>query len=156
MAKKNSTQPPMYQRVDVPKVSKDKDGNAILMCPFCTPAHPLNLDNSSSCGTGIQIRAVQTTYKAKFDKRLICIRCGEGGGEMVMHQNGFIHTHKCKEGVFVLDKPPEYSSVAKLIFKYTPEWFRKWAGAIQVEEIYPDGKKTGVVLGYAFLRGKNA
>lgn len=154
MTKRKDFQYPMRQRIDSPKITKDREGNAILMCPFCNPSHALNLESGSSCGSEIQVRVVQTVYKAKYSSKLICVKCGLGGGEMVKFQNGFVHTHKCKPGVMTLETPPTYTRLAEFIYKFTPEWFRKKVGAIEVQEIFPDGTKTGVILGYAFFRSK--
>jgi len=154
---KNNKQFPTRQRIDQPLLEKDKNGNVTLMCPFCKPSHPIGSENNSSCGTMVQVRAIQTVFKAKFDKRLICVKCGQGGGEVVTFQNGFVHTHNCNPDAVTLEKLPEFSKLAKFIYergdttKKVMEFI--FGEVVIVEEVDLSGKKTGVILGHFFKRG---
>lgn len=157
MSKRNASRPPVTERIEAPKITRDKDGNAILYCPFCEPTHPLRPENNSSCGTILQVRAVRTIYRAKYDKRFVCVKCGKGGDEMVRFQNGFVHTHDCAPGVVTLEQPPEFSKLAERVYNSR---FRKvmeamFGEVVPVLEVTPEGEKTGVTLGYFFTRGRH-
>jgi hypothetical protein len=160
MSKKSSYKIPMTERIGQPIITRDKQGNAILNCPFCEPTHPLRPENNAQCGTMLQVRAVQITYKAKYDKRFVCVKCGKGGGEMVKFQNGFVHTHNCSPGVVTLENPPAFSKLAERIHAMPPMMKKSleaiFGETIPVLEVMPDGTKTGVTLGYFFKRGRNA
>lgn len=117
--KKHSNVPrnPMTTRERVPIISKDDKGNALLLCPFCTPPHPINPESPAICGTILQVRALQTIYKAKkYDPKTVCVKCQKGGGEMVLFQGALIHTHDCMPGVVALSSPPKYSNFAKYVY----------------------------------------
>lgn len=149
---------PVRERVGTPHITRDKDGAAILNCPFCVPTHPLRPDVGSACGTMLQVRAVQRVYRAKYEKHMTCVKCGKGDGEMVLFQNGFIHTHDCAPGVVALADPPKYSELAKRV--HGTRWQklieRIYGEIMPVHEVNPDGTKTGVTIGYFFKkRGKN-
>ena len=157
--KKTSVQSPYSKRVAIPKMVKDEKGNAILLCPFCTPSHPLNPAMPSLCGTTLILTAEQTTIRAKYQKNLVCVKCGKGGGEMVMFQNSYIHTHDCKPGVMTMTNPPKYSNFAALTYKLQNKFLKsnieRFTGrAMPVEEIDTKGNKTGVILGYFFWKPK--
>jgi len=156
MSKKNNFKRPISERIDVPKIERDKQGNAILLCPFCKPTHPLRAENDASCGTVLQVRAVQLVYKAKFDKTLVCVKCMQGGGEMVRFQNGYVHTHDCAPGVVTLEKPPDFSKFAERVYGMPPrvkKIFENIFGtAVPVLEVMPGGEKTGITLGYFFKK----
>jgi len=160
MSKKNNRGVPYREQVAVPKVQKDENGNVLLMCPFCKPSHPIRAENDSNCGTILQIRATQIVYKAKYDERLICVKCGEGKGEMVKFQNGFVHTPDCRPDIVALESPPEYSKFAEHVYHMKPFWKKFYEGiygnVAPVKEVEPNGKPTGVILGYFFQpRGKH-
>lgn len=158
--KKNSTQPRRTERTAIPIMQKDKDGNAILICPFCSIPHPLLPGVPAMCGTILSLTATQVVYRAKYEKHMICVKCGKGGDHMVLFQNGFIHTHDCAPGVVAMTEPPQYSKLAKYVYGLKPGRYRKsierFTGkAMIVEEIMPDGKKTGVILGHFFPKRIN-
>lgn len=158
MSKKSSYKVPMTERIGQPIITRDKAGNAILNCPFCEPTHPIRPENNATCGTLLQVRAVQTVYRAKYDKRFICVKCGKGGSEMVRFQNGFIHTHNCAPGVVALEQPPKFSKFAKRVASMRP-FLRNTMEAmfgkvVPVLEVTPEGVQTGIVLGHFFKRGK--
>jgi len=156
--RKSGIKPPFTERIGVPSVTKDKNGSAILWCPFCKPSHPLRADNKSTCGTVMQIRAVQVVYKAKYDNKLVCVKCGHGGGEMVRFQTSFIHTHDCSPGVATFTEPPNYSMLAKLLYKLPVRartlLERTTGKIVPVEEVTEIGEKTGKIFGYIFNRPK--
>ena len=150
-------------RERAPLLSKDDKGNVLLLCPFCTPPHPINPDSSSLCGTILQVRALQTVYRAKkYDPKAVCVKCGKGGGEMVVFQGALIHTHDCTPGVVALSTPPKYSSLAKITYKLKEGGIKNfiqkiYGNAMAVEEVMPNGEKTGVIFGFFFnkTRGSN-
>lgn len=139
-----------------PILSKDGKGNALLLCPFCTPPHPINPESPAICGTILQVRALQTVYKSKkYDTKNICVKCKKSGGEMVLFQGALIHTFDCTPGVVALSTPPKYSKFAQVVSKMKngqlKRTFQKWYGnAVSVEEVEPNGEKTGKILGYFF------
>jgi len=115
-------------------------------------------DKPAACGTLLVLTAEQTVYKAKYDKRFICAKCHQGGGEMVIYQGGFIHTHDCAPGVMTMTEPPQFSRLAGVVYKL-PERIKKiiqryTGNAMPVEEILPNGTRTGVTLGYFFHQVK--
>lgn len=157
MSKKYSgTRLPYTERIGTPKVTKDPAGNAILLCPFCNPPHALDTNGASPCGTILQVRAVQIVYKSKFNKKLVCVKCQQGGGDLVHFNNAYIHTHDCTPGVATFVEPPKFSKAAALVFRL-PKWIQKrvekYLGESKaVEEVTEDGTRTGKTLGYFFWR----
>jgi hypothetical protein len=103
------------------------------------------------------MRAVQTVYRAKFIKDMVCAKCGQGGGDMVRFQNAFIHVNDCSPGVVTLVEPPSLSFWARRVY-FMPIWFKsriekRTGRAMPVDEVLPDGQRTGKVLGYFFMKG---
>lgn len=160
MSKTKNFKEPARTRYGTPTITRDKDGTAILNCPFCAPTHPIRPNIASVCGTMLEVRAVQRVYRAKYEKGMVCVKCGQGGGEMVLFQNGFIHTYDCKPGVVALANPPKFSRLADAAHKAPPSVRKMIEGVmgdiVPVYEVNPDGTKTGVTLGYFFKRGKHA
>ena len=152
--KQSHTKSPVTRRSALPLVETIKGGK-VLMCPFCKPSHPVVPFQQASCGTMIEVNAVQEVIRAKFDKRIKCAKCGQGGGEMVRWQNAFLHVNDCTPGVKTMAEPPKYSKLAGVVYDMPASWFKtqleKITGrAVPVDEITPDGTKTGVVLGHFF------
>ena len=149
---------PITTREAIPILSKDGKGNALLLCPFCTPAHPINPDSPALCGTILQVRAIQQVFKAKkYDPRTVCVKCQKGGGKMVVFQGALIHTHDCSPGVVALSTPPKYSPFAKIIYNLKDGTLKnfiqkKFGNAMAVEEVMPSGEKTGVIFGFFFSK----
>lgn len=157
MAKKTVSQPRVTKRTAIPHGSKDKNGNIIFLCPFCKPPHPLIPGKISSCGTQLQLEAVQVVYHAKYSN-LVCAKCGKTGGDMTKWLDAFVHIEDCTPGVQLLNEEPEYSHLAAVIYKL-PVWARikieKFTGQVMtVDEVQPDGKRTGKVLGCFFMKGR--
>lgn len=128
-----------------------------ILCPFCVPTHPLMPTEPSACGTVLKVTAVQMIYPKRtvVRKKMICLKCHEGGGEMVIYMNGFVHLPDCKPETRLLPNLPEFNKTARLVFKL-PERLRtaveKYTGKVQyVGEITKDGEKTGQILGYFFI-----
>ena len=147
-------------REGIPMISKDGKGNALLLCPFCTPPHPINPDSPALCGTILQVRALQVVYKAKKYGNEVCVKCQKGGGQMVLFQGALVHTHDCTPGVVALSTPPKYSPFARWTYKLSDGKLKsfiqkRWGTAMPVEEVTPAGEKTGVVFGHFFNRGIN-
>jgi len=155
----SAPRPEVSTREALPRVKEEK-GGVILQCPFCEIPHPVSIGKDSPCGTTLRVTAVQTIIpKRTVNKRgLKCIKCGQGGGEMVPFNNGFIHLIECMPGVKLMTQAPEhFSRMAKLVYRLPP-WARrgieKRTGvARQIDEIDPEGRETGKTLGYIFHRG---
>lgn len=155
--KKSSVQPKTTFRIEAP-IAKMEKKEAVLYCPFCKPTHRITPGVENPCGTHLEVRAVQTVYRAKYVKEMVCLKCGQGGGEMVQFRNGFIHAHDCAPGVAALTEEPKFNRFAQIV--YSIPWpalksrIEKRIGrAMQVDEVTPDGTRTGKILGYAFFRG---
>lgn len=158
MSKSKSFKPPITQRVDIPRVAKNEHGATILLCPFCQPSHPLRTDGETACGTMLRVQAVQTVYDARHAKKLVCAKCGKGGGKMVAWNGAYVHLEQCVEGVVTMTEQPKFTKVAEYVYK-SPKWAKqiieKYAGrATPVNEVSPNGERTGNVLGYFFWKGK--
>lgn len=156
--KKSTLKPKFTTRIEPPIAKKERDGSAGLYCPFCRPTHKILPGAESACGTRLEVRAVQMVFKAKYEKDMICAKCGQGGGEMVMFRNAFVHAHDCTPGVAILVEEPKFTRFAQII--YSIPWpalksrIEKRTGrAMQVDEVMPTGERTGKVLGYTFLKG---
>ena len=152
--KQSRVKPRTTVRIEAPQAGKGKDGKPTLLCPFCRPTHPLIPGKVSMCGTALEMRAVQTVFKAKFIKGMVCAKCGQGGRDMVHFQNAFVHVHDCTPGVATFTDPPDLSFFAHGVY-LLPLSFRKriekYTGtAMPVDEVKPDGTRTGQVLGYFF------
>jgi hypothetical protein len=152
---KHTGKKPAYTtRKAMPIIKKGEGGEALLMCPFCPTPHPLRPDKPSACGTMLILTAEQTVFRGKYEKNIICVKCGQKGGDMVLFQNAFVHNYDCSPGVVAMTEAPKFSDWAARV-AWTPEWIRnpieKFTGHAQsVEEVLPDGTRTGVVLGYFF------
>ena len=135
-------------------IPKNVNGTVVLMCPFCVPTHPLIPGELSKCGTSIQVRAVQKVYQAKYEPRMVCAKCGKGGGYMIAIADAFFHTNDCTPGVVVMTEKPKFSRTAALIFKLPPALrsrVESFTGQVlPVDEVTSNGPRTGVVLGYFF------
>lgn len=152
--------PEVLTRELPPKVEQSKSGASIL-CPFCAIPHPIHLGDQAPCGTSLRVTAVQAILPEKTVKKhnLSCLKCHEGGGEMVPFNQGYVHLHDCTPGTRMLVAAPRFSPVAKVVYK-APKWLHalseKWLGkAEKVLEVDGEGKETGKVLGYFFLKADN-
>lgn len=150
----------MHTREAIPTAQRTKDGAQIL-CPFCVPTHPLDIGQFSPCGTFLKVTAVQNVIPARVVRRekLICVKCKQGGGEMVKYMNGYIHLADCMPGTKLLRTKPDYNILAGLVFKM-PQGIQKQIARFagypqQVKEITPDGAETGKIAGYFFLKGQS-
>ena len=138
-----------------PKVKNTPEGVQVS-CPFCTPPHPILPGVESACGTTLKVTAVQTiltAHASKFNK-VICVKCGESGGEMVKYMNSYVHLVDCKPDTKLLAEMPAMNKWAKVVIKL-PEWLRRpvekrTGHAQEVREIDAEGKETGRVLGHFF------
>jgi len=130
----------------------------VVLCPFCMPPHPIAVGKESACGTALLVKAVQVIYpKRTVNKRgLTCLKCHQGGGEMVKFNLGFVHLHECTPGTRLMAEAPEFSKWAQMVYGM-PQWMQKIVEARVgkarlVKEVDPEGKETGVILGYFFYR----
>lgn len=140
-----------------PAMNVTKEGAQIL-CPFCTPTHPLIPGQPSNCGTILKLTAVQDVLPTRIVRlqKIKCLKCHEGGGEMVQYMGGFVHLNDCTPGTRLLPAPPEYNPFAGMVFNMPIRVRRiieKTTGlAQQVKEIDQDGVETGKIMGYFFMR----
>ena len=155
--KKSTVKSKYTTRIEAPIARKEKDGSAGLYCPFCKPTHKILPGAESACGTRPEVRAVQMVFRAKYEKDMICAKCGQGGGEMVMFRNAFVHAYDCTPGVATLVEEPKFTPLAQIVYKLPSALksrIEKHTGrAMQVDEVMPTGERTGKVLGYTFLKG---
>jgi len=153
--KHKRTQNKITSRTAAPRIEKGNDGVAVIICPFCETPHALRPDRTSSCGTRLVLTAEQTVLRAKYEKNVVCVKCGKGGGEMVMRQNAFVHKSDCTPGVAFLTEPPKFSKLAYFIGKIKQGRIRNtiesfMGKAMPVDEVLENGTRTGTVLGYFF------
>ena len=150
--------PPATTRIEAPKFGKTKDGKDSILCPFCNPTHPLTPGSEAMCGTALQVRAVQMVYKAKHYKGMVCAKCGKDGDQMVRFQNAFIHVKDCTPGVATLTESPQFSKLARLVYTAPPYikalFEKRFGSAMSVDEVLPNGTRTGNIIGYFFMKGK--
>lgn len=152
--------PVVKTREALPGISREKEGT-LLMCPFCKPSHPLVPNEPTPCGTELKVTALQTIIPARLARKegLVCLKCHQTGtGEMVRYMNGFIHLQDCVPGTQLLRTAPNYTALARLVYglpKHVRARAEKVTGeAHQVLEIDAQGKETGKVVGYFFMKGK--
>ena len=155
MSKSSRVKPPVTKRTGTPRIMKGEDGSVALICPFCEIPHALKPNAVSVCGTALILTAEQIVYHAKFDRKLVCVKCGKGGGDMVMRQSALVHVVDCMPGVAFLTEPPKFSKTATFVSKIKYERVRKlierYTGrATPVDEVKEDGTRTGNVLGHFF------
>ncbi|MCJ7744595.1 MAG: hypothetical protein MUO99_08605 [Dehalococcoidales bacterium] len=116
-------------------------------CPFCKPPHELPPPGQvARCGTYINIQAVQNIY---FERNLVCIVCGKGGGTMVKIGDNYKHTHDCYPGKKMLQKQPKFNPLAKVIFslpKSVQQALNKTLGLASMQVTDKEGK----IVGYSF------
>lgn len=156
-----AARPQIHTREALPGVNRTKEGT-LLMCPFCTPSHPIVPNEPTPCGTMLKVTAVQTIIPARVARRegLICLKCKQAGsGDMVQYMNGFIHLDDCAPGTQLLRMAPNYTRWAQMVYKL-PKALRAQVekvtgGTHEVLEIDSEGKETGKVVGYFFLKGKS-
>lgn len=148
---------PITQRRAAPVVGKGEHGRPVLLCPFCTPGHPIMPGTRYPCGTILEVTAVQSVLRAKFDKHVRCIKCGKGGGQMRSYGDAYVHINDCLPGTEVLSEVP-HSKLAEFVYT-SPKWvgklFSRMGVPQPIKEINLDGTQTGKILGYTFLKGKN-
>lgn len=127
-----------------PKVV-DATGNAQVMCPFCPRPHPLPLDGPASCGTRLDIRAIQKVYKG-----VACVLCGGQQGTMVKVGDKYKHAHNCTPGKELYTTPPPFSRSAGLMW-HMPNFVQQWHAWIWKRAAI-ELKQEGKVVGYAWER----
>ena len=157
MSKRSQIKPNTTTRTALPLVEKDKKGST-FMCPFCKPSHPISPFALSPCGTMVEVRATQEVIRARYDKKIKCAKCGEGGGDVVRWQNAYVHVHDCAPDIKTLSSEPKFSNFAKMVYNLSDGLFKRtiqryMGRAVTVDEVTPDGKRTGVILGYFFHKG---
>ena len=158
MTKYKPSKSPIKTREAVPLTRKTKSGTEIL-CPFCTPPHAIIPGKPTTCGTQIQVKAVQYMITQATAKRrgITCMKCHKDtGGDMVQCMNGFIHTYDCAPGTVVLSSEPKYDKWAEKVYKLPAKVrkvIEKKIGEVkQIKEIDAHGNETGKILGYFFYK----
>ena len=141
-----------------PLVRQTKKG-VVVECPFCVPTHPILPGVASPCGTTLRVTAVQTylSSHATRHNKLVCLKCGNGDGEMIKYRGGYVHMADCAPGTKLLTEIPPLSKVAKIVY-LLPRKLRslveKSTGvAKELQEIDTEGKPTGNILGHFFWKG---
>lgn len=133
-----------------------------LLCPFCIPTHPLMPSQPSACGTVLKVTAVQMVYTKRtvMSKKMLCVKCKQGGGEMIAYMNSYVHLPDCQPAVKLLPNLPDFNWWAERVYKLPErarDWIEKYTGKVQyVKEIDKQGEKTGKVLGYFFFPKNNS
>lgn len=107
------------RRKQAPRLN-ERDGVVIFECPFCFPPHPLIVDQETSCGTKLELVAVQRVYSS-----VKCAKCGTSGGTLVKKGPNYQHSHDCIPGVMLLEEDPVPSRSARMVY-YLPERLRVW------------------------------
>jgi hypothetical protein len=157
MKKHTMQRPESRTRVLPPQVKTSKAG-VTLLCPFCTPPHPILPGEIYPCGSEVRVTVAQEVFSSHFTKHknIHCLKCHTVGGEMVRYNNGFVHLVDCVPGTRLLTVPPTFSQRARFVFglpKTIRKNIEKRSGPVQeVREIDEAGKETGKVLGYFFLK----
>lgn len=156
--KHKSTRSDVKTRELPPKVVQTKKG-VMIQCPYCNPPHAILPGVESQCGTTLRVTAVQKYLNphATRHNKLICLKCGQGGGEMVRYRNGFVHMQECAPDTKLMTEIPPLSKVARLVYKLPVKLralIEKRTGEVkELQEIDKEGKPTGLVLGYFFWKG---
>lgn len=155
----NAPKPELKTREALPKVRKEGNG-VILECPFCEIPHPVSVGQDSACGTTLRVTAVQTIIPTRTvnKRKLLCIKCGKSGGEMVPFNQGVVHLIDCMPGTKLMAQPPSnFSKMAKLVYGLSEgirNVIEKRTGVVKrIDEIDLHGKETGKTLGFIFYRG---
>lgn len=155
--KHHGKRPDFLTRESPPKVVSTKKG-AVVNCPFCNPTHPILPGVVSPCGTVLRVTAIQVYFSAHYTRHhdLICLKCGQGDGQMIRYRNGYVHMEECAPEKKFITEAPKLSTLAKIVFKM-PVSLRKIAEkrfgvAKELQEIDEVGKETGKVLGYVFWK----
>jgi len=157
--KKHTPRKPYSYRRATPEIGKDAKGNHALLCPFCSPPHPLYPGVVAPCGTTLQIEAVQMVVRATLDnKKLVCAKCGKSGGKMTPFGEGFIHAFDCMPGAAMITES-EFPPMGRFL-AWLPEAFQNALApvvgrAYPVQEVTKTGERTGKVLGYIIQKEKS-
>lgn len=103
-----------------PPVMGKLKGRDVVMCPFCSPPHPLSNTEPSQCGTMLDVRAVQAVF---HNQR--CALCGKTDGVQIMAGNKYIHDHDCTPGKRIFAVPPRKSFTASIVWRF-PDFAQLW------------------------------
>lgn len=150
----NGIKPEFTTRESPPKVMKLEKGMQ-LMCPFCVPPHPIVPGQESTCGTRIEVRAVQTVIPLRTvrDKGLVCMKCKETGkGPMARFGNGFVHVEDCKPDTMVMTDHPPFSKLAERVYHMNDGWWKKMMISRFGDPQETRETATDKVAGYFFLK----
>lgn len=153
----NAPRPAWRTREASPSMSRTKEGVHIL-CPFCKPTHAIAPGEATPCGTTLRLVATQDIVPTRIVRmqNIKCLKCQQGGGEMVQYMGGFVHLIDCDPKLRLLPQHPNYNPLAGMVFglpKAVRSVIEKATGPAQrVDEIDHEGKKTGKVMGYFFMK----
>ncbi len=104
-----------------PKI-KEENGDIVLFCPFCHPPHRISLDTAATCGTILELTAVQTLYQD-----VTCELCGRGQGTLLKIGESYRHAHDCVPGRKIYTVPPKKRRSARWAWKM-PDWATMFLG----------------------------
>ena len=156
MTKHKPAPNPVRTREAIPLTRK---GSKDIYCPFCHPSHIILPNKPTTCGTEIQVKAVQymITQRTAKQKGITCMKCHlDTGGNMVACMQGFIHAHDCAPGTVMLSSEPEYSKLAERVYnlpKKLRKAIEKKMGEVKrIDEVDKDGNETGKINGYFFYK----
>jgi hypothetical protein len=106
------------RRRQSPRVS-ERGGLIAFECPFCFPPHPLVVDQEASCGTMLELTAVQRLYRG-----VRCAKCGQPSGTLTKLGDDYQHTYDCVPGKMLLPEEPVPSRWARIVYSL-PMWLRR-------------------------------
>lgn len=155
---KGATIKPEVTIRELPPKTRQNGKDLEILCPFCKIPHTIGVNQDSACGTSLHVSAVQTVYPARtvHKHKMVCIKCGESGGEMVRYNNSTIHLIDCRPEVQLAAALPEFSRFSKFVFSLPPNIkaiIQKFTGiAKEVKEVDGHGVETGKILGYFFYK----
>ncbi len=112
-----------------PAKVENKKGQVMISCPFCFPPHPIITEVPASCGTTLELVAVQNVYTS-----VECALCGESGGTLVKIGDSYKHDFDCTPGKTIYSVPPPKSRSARVLWN-APDFVhkfvaRRWGRAI--------------------------
>ena len=93
------------------RIEMTKNGAKIL-CPYCYPPHQIITETPASCGTVLELVAVQNVFSG-----IDCALCGESGGTLIKIGETYRHDHDCTPGKTIFAVPPPKSMFAAMFWR---------------------------------------
>ena len=91
---------------------ENKKGQVTISCPYCYPPHQIITEVPASCGTVLELVAVQNVFSG-----VDCALCGESGGTLVKIGETYRHDHDCTPGKTIFAVPPPKSIFAAMFWR---------------------------------------